>query len=216
MKHSIVSSNDTLFTTRGGMLSSKLLRYNIFQKKYDEYTFNYFDNFDDYSRIDKNPIYNKVPIDNQGNTLGDFFDARVHLHPTSNNGTNDAQYDDSSVYSYSDNHSEEWLLQRRSKMTEINSGALQVQLKVHGYCSLAVGDKINLSLPISGFDHEGVKDDKFYKGEFLITQLRHTFSQDERIHTMLMNVVKDSIPETFNNKGSSVEPTGSEGQVITH
>ena len=101
-------------------------------------------------------------------------------------------------------------------MTEINSGALQVQLKVHGYCSLAVGDKINLSLPISGFDHEGVKDDKFYKGEFLITQLRHTFSQDERIHTMLMNVVKDSIPETFNNKGSSVEPTGSEGQVITH
>ena len=216
MKHSIVSSNDTLFTTRGGMLSSKLLRYNIFQKKYDEYTFNYFDNFDDYSRIDKNPIYNKVPIDNQGNTLGDFFDARVHLHPTSNNGTNDAQYDDSSVYSYSHNHSEEWLLQRRSKMTEINSGALQVQLKVHGYCSLAVGDKINLSLPISGFDHEGVKDDKFYKGEFLITQLRHTFSQDERIHTMLMNVVKDSIPETFNNKGSSVEPTGSEGQVITH
>ena len=216
MKHSIVSSNDTLFTTRGGMLSSKLLRYNIFQKKYDEYTFNYFDNFDDYSRIDKNPIYNKVPIDNQGNTLGDFFDARVHLHPTSNNGTNDAQYDDSSVYSYSDNHSEEWLLQRRSKMTEINSGALQVQLKVHGYCSLAVGDKINLSLPISGFDHEGVKDDKFYKGEFLITQLRHTFSQDERIHTMLMNVVKDSIPETFNNKGSSVEPTCSEGQVITH
>ena len=217
MKHSIVSSNDTLFTTRGGMLGSKLIKYNIFHKNFTENTFNYFNNFKDFSRIDKNPIYNNTEVDEQGNTLGDFSNARIQLHPTSNNGTNDAQfYNSETGYSYSDNHAEEWLLSRRSKMMEISSGGLQVQLKVHGYCNLAVGEKINLSLPISGIDHKNVKDDEFYKGEFLVTQLRHTFSQDERRHTMLMNVVKDSISVEFNNVADSSEPVNAKSQVINY
>jgi len=217
MKHSIVTSNDTLLTTRGGMLGSKLIKYNIFHKNYTENTFNYFDNFKDHSRIDENPIYNQVEIDEQGNTLGDFSDARIHLHPSSNDGTNDTQfYDSDTGYSYSDNHAEEWILSRRSKMMELGSGGLQVQLKVHGYCNLAVGEKINLSLPISGIDHKNVKDDEFYKGEFLVTQLRHTFSQDDRRHTMLMNVVKDSIPAEFNNVANSSEPVNAKSQTITY
>ena len=57
------------------------------------------------------------------NTLGDFSNARVQLHPTSNNGTNDAQfYNSETGYSYSDNHSEEWLLSRRSRMVEMTTG----------------------------------------------------------------------------------------------
>ena len=217
MKHSIVTSNDTLLTTRGGMLGSKLIKYNIFHKNYIENTFNYFDNFKDFSRIDKNPIYNQVPIDERDNTIGDFSDARIQLHPTSNNGTNDTQfYDSDTGYSYSDNHAEEWILSRRSKMMELNSGGLQVQLKVHGYCNLAVGEKINLSLPISGIDHKNVKDDEFYKGEFLVTQLKHTFSQDDRRHTMFMNVMKDSIPAEFNNVGNSSEPVNAKSQTITY
>ncbi len=216
MNHSIVSSNDTLFTTRGGMLGSKLIKYNIFHKNYTENTFNYFDNFKDFGRIDENPIYNKVSIDEQDNTVGDFSDARIHLHPTSNNGTNDAQFYEDSSYSYSDNHAEDWILSRRSKMIEMSSGGLQVQLKVHGYCNIAVGEKILLSLPISGIDHKQIKDDEFYKGEFLVTQLRHTFSQDERRHTMYMNVMKDSIPVEFKNVAVSSEPVNAKSQVINY
>ena len=101
-------------------------------------------------------------------------------------------------------------------MIEVSSGGLQVQLKVHGYCNIAVGEKINLSLPISGKDHKNVKDDEFYKGEFLVTQLRHTFAQDERRHTMLMNVVKDSIPAEFNNVANSSEPVNAKSQIINY
>lgn len=99
---------------------------------------------------------------------------------------------------------------------ELNSGGLQVQLKVHGYCNLAVGEKIDLSLPISGFDHKDTKDDEFYKGEFLITTLRHNFSQDDRRHTIFMNVVKDSTPATFNNISDSSEPVNTKSQIITY
>ena len=81
---SIGTTNDTLLSSRGGMLSSKLTKYNIFHKNYNVYTFNYFDNFKDHSRIDKNPIYNQTTIDEKGNTLGDFTNAKVKLHPSKN------------------------------------------------------------------------------------------------------------------------------------
>ena len=217
LQFSVSRTNDTLLTTMGGMLGSNLIKYNIFHKNYQTYNFNYFKNFNRFGRIDKNPIYNKVSIDEQDNTVGDFSDARIHLHPTSSNGLSDTQYYDTDIgYTYSDNHAEEWLLSRRSKMIEVSSGGLQVQLKVHGYCNIAVGEKINLSLPISGKDHKNVKDDEFYKGEFLVTQLRHTFAQDERRHTMLMNVVKDSIPAEFNNVANSSEPVNAKSQIINY
>ena len=60
------------------------------------------------------------------------------------------------------------------------------------------------------------KDDEFYKGEFLVTQLRHTFSQDERRHTMYMNVMKDSIPVEFKNVAVSSEPVNAKSQVINY
>ena len=98
----------------------------------------------------------------------------------------------------------------------MEKGGLQVQLKVHGYCNLAVGDKIDLSLPISGFDHKDTKDDEFYKGEFIVTQLRHNFSQDDRRHVMYMNVAKDSIPATFSNVSDSIEPVNTKSQTIKY
>ena len=54
MAFSMTTSNDTLLASRGGMLSSNLIKYNIFHKNYEKYTFNYFDNFEDHSRIDEN------------------------------------------------------------------------------------------------------------------------------------------------------------------
>ena len=45
----------------------------------------------------------------------------------------------------------------------------------------------------------------------MITQLKHDFDQSERLHTVLMSVVKDSIPEQFKNILSSEEPRGKGG-----
>ena len=214
---SIGTTNDTVMSSRGGMLSSKLIKYNIFHKNYDEYFYNYFDDFKKHGRIDENPIYNKVEIDEQGNTLGDFTNARVQIHPTSFNGSNDAQfYDSDTSYSYSDNHAEEWILSRRSKVLEMSSGGMRIEMKVRGYCNLCVGDKVELVLPVTGNDHGEDKIDKFYEGEFLITHLRHNFDQGERMHTMFMSVVKDSIPVQFKNILSGKEPVRSKGRTINY
>lgn len=213
----IGTTNDTLLSSRGGMLSSNLIKYNIFNKNYEKHTYNYFDNFKDFDRIDENPIYNNTEIDEQGNTLGDFSNARVQLHPTSNDGTNDTQfYDSDTGYSYSDNNSQDWILSRRSRVLEMSSGGMRVNIKVKGYCNLCVGDKVNVTLPITGKDHGKSKIDTFYEGEFLITHLRHNFDQAERMHIMFLSLVKDSIPVSFKNILSGKEPLRSKGQTIQY
>tara|TARA_B100000900_G_C20588188_1_gene720514 strand:+ start:628 stop:2013 length:1386 start_codon:yes stop_codon:yes gene_type:complete len=208
-------SNDTLMSSRMGMLGSNLIKYNIFHKNYTEHTFNYFDNFKNFGRIDQNPIYNQVTIDEKQNTLGDFPNAKIQVHPSSNDGTHDTMYYDTDTgYNFSDNNAENWLSTRRSKMVELRNGGLSIQLKTRGYCKLSAGDKIHLTLPITGKDHGKSKIDTFYEGEFLVTQLRHNFDQSERKHTMLMSAVKDAIPTEFNNVAKSTEPKGSKGQTF--
>jgi len=213
----ISHSNDTLIASRMGMLSSNLIKYNIFHKSYTQHSYNYFDNFKDFGRIDQNPIYNQTTIDVEGNTLGDFSNAKIQVHPSSNDGTHDTMhYEADTGYNYSDNNAENWLSTRRSKMLELRNGGLSIQLKTHGYCKLSAGDKIHLTLPITGKDHGKSKIDTFYEGEFLVTQLRHNFDQSERKHTMLMSAVKDSIPTDYQNVAKSIEPKGSRGQTFIH
>ena len=211
LQFSVSRTNDTLLTTMGGMLGSNLIKYNIFHKNYQNFRLNYFENFNRFARIDKNPIYNQTSVDRRRNTLGTFPDSRIHLHPTSNDGLNDTQFYDSDIgYYHRDNGVEQWLQSSRSKSFELNGG-MNVQLKVHGYSEIAVGDMINLELPITGTDHDNEQVDTIYNGNFLVTQLKHDFDQSERQHRILMSVVKDSIPEEFKNVQESIEPRSKRG-----
>jgi len=215
--YKILGSSDLLLGTRNGFFGSNLLVHDSYNKETIRYTFNYFDNFEDHSRIDENPIYNQTVIDESDNTIGDFPDANIQLHPTSFNGTNDAQfYDTDTGYSYSDNHAEEWILSRRSRMTELSSGGLRVNFQTHGYCNLAVGEKVQLTMPVTGKDHGSSKIDTFYQGDFLVTQLRHSFDQSERKHIMYISATKDSIPTEFTNVAKSTEPVGGKGLIKTY
>ena len=212
LSFAISRTNDTLITSMGGMLSSNLIKYNIFNKNYQNYDFNYFNNFNKHGRIDKNPIYNNTSIDRRSNTMGDFSSSRIHLHPTSNNGTYDTQfYDEDIGYNHADNSVEQWLQSSKSKNLELNGG-LNVQVKVHGYSELAAGDMVNLEFPITGTDHDNEQVDTIYRGNFLITQLKHDFDQSERQHRVLMSCVKDSTPFEFKNSKSSEEPRGKRGK----
>ena len=215
LEFGITQSSDTFISSAAGLLGSNLIKYNIFHKNYTKHTFNYFDNFKDFSRIDENPIYNQTPIDEFGNTLGDFPDAKIYVHPTSNDGTHSSNhYNTDTGYTYTDNGAEKWLLSRRARSIEFLRGCLSVQLKIHGTTTLSVGDKVNLTLPITGKTHGGSEIETNYQGDFLITKLRHIFNQSERRHTIAMSVIKDSTLFEYNNAFDSSEPKGSKGQTI--
>ena len=202
LSFSISSTQDTLIASRGGMLSSKLTVYNIFTKSYKNYTHNYFRDFKKYGRIDDNPIYNNTKIDEQGNTIADFPNANINLHPTSNDGGLDVSHDGS----FADNQSENWLLSLRSKLVEMSLG-MSLEMIVHGRANLAVGDKINLALPVAGKTDKGEEIDKVYEGDFLVTQLRHQFDRAPEVHMIHMSVVKDGIPKPHQIINEVIEPT---------
>ena len=66
--YEIVDNSNSLFNSTTGVLASRLLVHNIYSKSFEEYTYNYFDNFDKEKHItsyhDKNqfPIFSYVTI----------------------------------------------------------------------------------------------------------------------------------------------------------
>ena len=201
LSYTISDSSDTLYATRGGMLSSRNVVYNIFNKNYEVYTYDYFKEFNKYGRINNNPIYNESEIDEKENTLSMFPEANINLHPTSKSNNLDARYSGN----YVDNQSEKWLLPFRGKSMEMSFGQ-SVELTIHGRANLAVGDKIHLTLPIIGKTHGNENIEKFYDGEFLVTHIKHEFRFVPESHVMTLSVMQDGVPKPYEVVGETKEP----------
>jgi hypothetical protein len=202
---SMGTNNDTLANIKSGMLGSTIFSHDIYNKSYNKTTFGYFDNFEDNERISENPTYNDNPIDEDENTLGNFKDARIHLHSVPSDTDTQHYETDTSSYSYSSNRLSDSLLSRQSRFGELRSG-ISLTMEIHGNTTIAAGDMIDIQLPIAGIDHDDDKVDKYYSGEYLITNLRHIFTPRERTHQILLTLAKDSIPENLPKKSDAIQP----------
>lgn len=207
INHQIVQANDMLSNVRGGLLGSQLITYDIYKKNYNIKSFRYFENFKDHSRIGDNPIYNTNVIDEFGNTVDNFTNANIHLHPTSKVGENDAQhYTDVTTSPYSPNKIENSLLHRQAKFLELRKG-LSLIVEVHGMTNMAIGQTINFEMLVVGETHGKSKADPYYSGKYLITQLRHDFVEvPQKNHTIAMTIVKDGYTEELEQNTDAVEP----------
>ena len=56
---------------------------------------------------------------------------------------------------------------------------------------LTVGDLIDISIPITGEDHDNEQDEASTSGLYLITQLRHKIAPQQKQHEISMKVYKD-------------------------
>ena len=206
------SNNDMLLNIQGGMLGSSTIKYNIYNKSYEKLQYNYFIDFEKFGRIDENPLYNNNEIDEFGNNIGSFGDARIHLHPTNANGEFDTQHtNETSSYKYSPNKLNESILFRRAKIMELNN-AVSISMKINGNTTIAAGQTINLTVPVYGRIHEK-EYDEYYSGRYLITKLRHSFSQTDKKHEILLTASKDSFGKELPIGSKAIEPKGSAGQI---
>ena len=233
---SVPSKNNSLFDIMGGMLGSKLIMHDIYNKKYNTSTFSYFDDHDKHERLEESnaPKYNNVLIDDE-NTVGNFTDSRIHLHPTSvTTDDRDAQYlrvidkntqaaqaeedrlgidpdreiptaEEDANKDFMSNRADKWLLQRQQRIHELSSG-MTINMSVHGNTTLTAGQVISVSLPVFGVDHENTKISKHQSGLYLINKLRHTFNPPTRAHTVSLQATKDSYPIEFESEASGKEP----------
>jgi len=210
ISHQIVQSNDMLSNVRGGLLGSNLITYDIFKKSYNKRTFRYFENFPDYSRLSDNPIYNTNAIDEFGNTVDNFTNANIHLHPTSKVGENDAQSYSRLTYRltnpYSPNRIENSLLHRQAKLLELKKGVSLV-VEAHGMTNMAIGQIIDFEMLVVGQTHGKSKADPYYSGKYLITTLKHQFDEaPQRKHSIYMTIIKDGYSEELEQNTNAEEP----------
>ena len=214
MEMAIISNNDMLLNTMSGMLGSKIIKYDIYNKTYEVNRYGYFSDFEENRTIAPNPVYNNNSIDDFGNNVGMFSDSRIYLQPTSLSGTDVSQTNETSNYSYAQNGLTNKLLQRRAKITELNSG-INIALKVNGNTTIAVGEPINIKLPVTGRIHEGGDFDSYYSGKYIITKLKHQFDTVNKRHIIEMNAAKDSITPKLPNDSEAKEPSSGSSEVYT-
>ena len=215
LEFQIDSNNDMLMNIKGGMLGSKNIEYNIYNKSYKTTEYKYFDDFNRYPRLNGNATYNDNQIDVQGNTIGDFSDARIHLHSISSQDEFDTQHtNDKSEYKYAPNKINESILQRQAKFMELNSG-ISVSLKLKGNTTIAAGQKMRLLVPTTGRAHEGNEFDPYYTGDYIITKLRHNFSQTDKTHQIYLQASQESFETEIPNRADAKEPLGSKGVIST-
>ena len=212
ISHEMVAVNDTVSNVRGGLLASDLITYDIYSKKYERKNFRYFNNFNDYGRLGNSPIYNTNFIDEFDNTVDNFTNANIHLHPTSKNNGSDAQHyvldpTAKNIKSlYSPNGIENTLLPRQSKFVELNKG-VSLNVKVNGSTNISVGQIIQFNKQTVGNANESGDFDPYYTGRYIISNLRHIFDlAPKKEHSIVMSLVKDGYEQELEQNTAAREP----------
>jgi hypothetical protein len=215
LEFQINSNNDMLVNIQGGMLGSKTIEYNIYNKTYSSKEYKHFDNFNDFPRLEgeqSNPVFGTGSIDALGNTVGDFSDSRIHLHPVNTDGVYDTQHTNETLsYRYTPDKINESILKRQAKFMELRAG-VSVSLKITGNTTIAAGDMINIVVPTAGKTHKN-KNDPQFTGIYLITTLRHSFDQTTKKHEIYLTAAKDSFSTGYSPSSESGEPLGKEGAI---
>jgi len=215
LEFQINSNNDMLVNIQGGMLGSKTIEYNIYNKTYSSKEYKHFDNFNEFPRLEgeqSNSVFGKGAIDTLGNTIGDFSDSRIHLHPVNTDGVYDTQHTNETLsYRYTPDKINESILKRQAKFMELRAG-VSVSLKITGNTTLAAGDMINIVVPTAGKTHKN-KNDPQFTGIYLITTLRHSFDQTTKKHEIYLTAAKDSFSTGYSPSSESGEPLGKEGAI---
>ena len=188
-----VGSVDMLKNIVGGVMGSTLTTHDIYNKKYDTYFHGYFDN---YPRIDENPIYLDTGVDYSNRNAGDYVDARIYLNSRSGDSVNKSftrgESESGDEGSLSSLTTGKGLLTRRAKFAEL-SGGINYNIKVNGHVGMKAGQMINFTVSTVGNPHGEGTENKYLSGKYLVTHLRHTFFKAPIVkHEVSMAITKDS------------------------
>ena len=112
--------------------------------------------------------------------------------------------------SYEPIKTDEWLQRRRSFMVNLHSG-IGLNLRVNGTTKVSAGDIVivNLRSPLIDKGEKADPKDRYFRGNFLVTKIAHTFKLANSKHEMQMTVMKDSmespLPGGVNEEPRSVQ-----------
>ena len=210
--YEIVDNSNTMYNHATGVLGSKLIVHNIYSKSFKEYTYNYFDNFDDEKHItsyhggNQFPIFSDATIEKGGLRSSDF-PARTFLTSISEGetDTNNTTLDGTEPFIAPD--PQNTLQERSSTINQLQRGLI-LNISTHGNTSVHAGDIVTIDIPLVAAikTSKNRKNDRFYQGVFLVKSIKHEFDFGAKKHESVITLVKDSLSEKLEGPNDQYEP----------
>ena len=218
--YEIVDNSNTMFNHTTGVLGSKLTVHNIYSKSYEDYTYNYFDNFDNEKHItsyhggSQHPIFSDVSIEKGGARSSDF-PTRTYLASISAGETdvNNTTVDGTEPFFAPD--PQNTLQERSSTINQLERGLI-LNISTHGNTSVRAGDIVRIDIPLVAAvkTQENRKNDRFYQGVFIVKRIKHEFDFGLKKHGSLLTLVKDSLSEKLEGPKDQYEPKPEKSSIV--
>ena len=159
-------------------------------KEYDLYKYNYLDNFDRDIHPDNGesqPIITEAKDPDTLKGLTEHEDTKLFVVSTASGYS----FSEGENYPYQSDNKNQTLQRGLSRKEQFDKG-LTLNVEINGQTFIQAGDKINLDIGAQS----ALTDDKLDKnlsGGYVVTHLRHTFTQSGQLkHKIIMRVAKDS------------------------
>ena len=204
---SLINGHDLLLNAHAGMMGGNVIEQNFYHKRLDTKKYNYLDDkyYKRYDRIEGGISERVYTADSLGDASPDDIEnTNTSVIPISKSSDMDMSFE----LKKTPNKRFDAILERQSRFLELTEG-LKIKMDTHGYTGVAVGDIITVNVNTIGGDDNDGNIVKFYSGDYLIKELRHTFSPPVKTHVMTMVVVKDGLAES-NSQGESTRPSGAD------
>jgi hypothetical protein len=208
---SIIEPRDTTQNVYEGMLSSNIKVHDIYNKKINHFTYNYFDEFDKDTHLEKKPFISEAKDKLSDKGLADYSNALNFVTITSSGKS----FDEPDNYPYAPDDLEKIIMRRNSRLRQFQN-SITLNMTVPGNTSIQAGDVLHISIGASSTVTDRT-DDPNYTGKYLITKIRHTFNNGlkEVRHTINMTVVKDSVDYDYPNNFVQYENKGTKETILT-
>jgi hypothetical protein len=185
---------DVMGAVNNGMFASTLSMFDPIRLEFSEVVFNYDDETEKNKRLDdKFGRFHNGALDRFSNKITAESAAVRRYYPTTRDLKSDAVIT-ADQPNIQDNFVDQWMLQRMSRIEEINY--FKLKLLIPGTNTVAVGDVIEFKMPrIMSKDRKTNDDHPYYRGRYLITAMRHQLTQNS--YEVLLEVVKDCTTKPY-------------------
>ena len=185
-----VQKKDTITNINNGMISSKLITHDVYNKKLDTYNFDYLSNFANDIHPDdseSNPIVSESIDPDTGKKLSEHENTKLMCTSTSAGQS----FSEGSNFPYQSDNYHTTLQRKFSRARQFLNGIV-LNVEVPGQTFIQVGDKVKLEIGATSTTVDKTDDDSL-TGTYIVMKLRHMFIQSqEKKHRILMEVARDS------------------------
>jgi hypothetical protein len=169
---------DYIERTSSGAFGARSLRVDPFKKEYTYDIYDFLAGFDDYNRLNKNPINSNYAV----RKLNTVFRHKVAPSSSFSGMANDS--------------SDQWFKKRLTEIAVIDSQSIQID--VPGRMGILTGQVVEVMMFSGNIPDDESSDktflstaDRIFSGRYLVTGIHHTFDRER--HMMSMRLNKESL-----------------------